>query len=245
MAARPRAEVCLEAPEWPPLPASLRRERDGRSVYTRPGSRGTPPPRSCQPRSGAKTGAISPELARADAPAQGRRLRGAGAGAGPVRSEDLSPNGRVSRPPAGLPRTGSEVSGCRARNDGAGRYRPCHAAHRHARARPFQPASGHRRRQLRAGRRVRPAAGGAARHVGSGGHGAPRDGPRPGRQRLSDGGILLAGRRAACRIRDGRVQLPARVQLQARRRAGPVGPGTRVTGVGPAAGPAAGLEPVA
>ena len=33
-----RAEdvVCLEAPEWPPLPASLRRELDGRSVYTRP-----------------------------------------------------------------------------------------------------------------------------------------------------------------------------------------------------------------
>ena len=29
--------VCLEAPEWPPLPASLRRELDGRSVYTRPG----------------------------------------------------------------------------------------------------------------------------------------------------------------------------------------------------------------
>jgi hypothetical protein len=29
--------VCLDAPEWPPLPASLRRELDGRSVYTRPG----------------------------------------------------------------------------------------------------------------------------------------------------------------------------------------------------------------
>jgi len=29
--------VCLEAPEWPLLPASLRRELDGRSVYTRPG----------------------------------------------------------------------------------------------------------------------------------------------------------------------------------------------------------------
>src|SRR4029077_20470843 len=29
--------VCLEAPEWPPLPASLRRELDGRSDYTRPG----------------------------------------------------------------------------------------------------------------------------------------------------------------------------------------------------------------
>jgi len=29
--------VCLEAPEWPPLPTSLRRELDGRSVYTRPG----------------------------------------------------------------------------------------------------------------------------------------------------------------------------------------------------------------
>ena len=27
----------LEAPQWPPLPASLRRELDGRSVYTRPG----------------------------------------------------------------------------------------------------------------------------------------------------------------------------------------------------------------
>jgi hypothetical protein len=30
--------VCLEAPEWPPLPRSLRRELDGRSVYTRPGT---------------------------------------------------------------------------------------------------------------------------------------------------------------------------------------------------------------
>jgi conjugative relaxase-like TrwC/TraI family protein len=29
--------VCVEAPQWPPLPASLRRELDGRSVYTRPG----------------------------------------------------------------------------------------------------------------------------------------------------------------------------------------------------------------
>jgi hypothetical protein len=30
--------VCLEPPEWPPLPASLRRELDGRSVYSRPGA---------------------------------------------------------------------------------------------------------------------------------------------------------------------------------------------------------------
>jgi TrwC relaxase/AAA domain len=29
--------VCLEAPEWPPLPPSLRRDLDGRSIYTRPG----------------------------------------------------------------------------------------------------------------------------------------------------------------------------------------------------------------
>ena len=29
--------VCLEAPEWPPVPPSLRRELDGRSIYTRPG----------------------------------------------------------------------------------------------------------------------------------------------------------------------------------------------------------------
>ena len=29
--------VCLEAPEWPPLPGALRRELDGRSVYSRPG----------------------------------------------------------------------------------------------------------------------------------------------------------------------------------------------------------------
>ena len=35
-----RAEdiVCLEAPEWPPLPRSLRRELDGRSIYTRLGT---------------------------------------------------------------------------------------------------------------------------------------------------------------------------------------------------------------
>jgi hypothetical protein len=30
--------ACLEAPQWPPLPPSLLRESDGRSVYTRPGS---------------------------------------------------------------------------------------------------------------------------------------------------------------------------------------------------------------
>jgi TrwC relaxase/AAA domain len=30
--------VCLEAPQWPPLPASLRRQLDGRSVHTRPGA---------------------------------------------------------------------------------------------------------------------------------------------------------------------------------------------------------------
>jgi len=30
--------VCVEAPEWPPLPSSLRRDLDGRSVYTRPGT---------------------------------------------------------------------------------------------------------------------------------------------------------------------------------------------------------------
>ena len=30
--------VCLEAPEWPPLPASLRRQLDGRSIYARPGA---------------------------------------------------------------------------------------------------------------------------------------------------------------------------------------------------------------
>jgi hypothetical protein len=29
--------MCLEAPQWPPFPASLRRELDGRSVYERPG----------------------------------------------------------------------------------------------------------------------------------------------------------------------------------------------------------------
>ena len=33
----PGTSCRLEAPEWPPLPASLRRELDGRSVYTRPG----------------------------------------------------------------------------------------------------------------------------------------------------------------------------------------------------------------
>jgi hypothetical protein len=30
--------VCVSAPEWPPLPASLRRELDGGSIYTRPGT---------------------------------------------------------------------------------------------------------------------------------------------------------------------------------------------------------------
>src|SRR6266487_1262775 len=30
--------VCLEAPEWPPVPRSLIRDLDGRSVYTRPGT---------------------------------------------------------------------------------------------------------------------------------------------------------------------------------------------------------------
>jgi conjugative relaxase-like TrwC/TraI family protein len=30
--------VCLEAPQWPPLSAALRRDLDGRSIYTRPGT---------------------------------------------------------------------------------------------------------------------------------------------------------------------------------------------------------------
>ena len=30
--------ICLEAPQWPPLPPYLRRQLDGRSVYTRPGT---------------------------------------------------------------------------------------------------------------------------------------------------------------------------------------------------------------
>src|SRR5262249_48111992 len=30
--------ACLEAPEWPPVPRSLIRDLDGRSVYTRPGT---------------------------------------------------------------------------------------------------------------------------------------------------------------------------------------------------------------
>ena len=38
LAGRMGEVVCLEAPEWPPLPASLRRELDGRSVHTRPGA---------------------------------------------------------------------------------------------------------------------------------------------------------------------------------------------------------------
>ena len=37
VAAGPGMWCALEAPQWPPLPASLRRELDGRSVYTRPG----------------------------------------------------------------------------------------------------------------------------------------------------------------------------------------------------------------
>ena len=38
MSGRSGDVVCLEAPEWPPLPRSLRRELDGRSVYMRPGT---------------------------------------------------------------------------------------------------------------------------------------------------------------------------------------------------------------
>jgi len=38
LSGRTREVVCLEAPQWPPLPASLRRQLDGRSVYTRPGT---------------------------------------------------------------------------------------------------------------------------------------------------------------------------------------------------------------
>jgi hypothetical protein len=40
LSGRSGAVVCLEAPEWPPLPPSLRRELDGRSIYTRPGVAG-------------------------------------------------------------------------------------------------------------------------------------------------------------------------------------------------------------
>jgi hypothetical protein len=37
LAGRTGEVVCLEAPQWPPLPAPLCRQLDGRSVYTRPG----------------------------------------------------------------------------------------------------------------------------------------------------------------------------------------------------------------
>ncbi len=38
LAGRVEPVVCLEAPQWLPLPTHLRRELDGRSVYTRPGT---------------------------------------------------------------------------------------------------------------------------------------------------------------------------------------------------------------
>ncbi len=38
LASRVEPVVCLEAPQWPPLPASLIRPLDGRSVYRRPGT---------------------------------------------------------------------------------------------------------------------------------------------------------------------------------------------------------------
>ena len=38
LSGRTRDVVCMEAPQWPPLPAPLRRELDGRSVYSRPGT---------------------------------------------------------------------------------------------------------------------------------------------------------------------------------------------------------------
>jgi hypothetical protein len=37
LSSRTSEVLCLEAPEWPRVPASLRRELDGRSIYTRPG----------------------------------------------------------------------------------------------------------------------------------------------------------------------------------------------------------------
>src|SRR5437899_1678063 len=37
LSGRTGAVVGLEVPQWPPLPSSLRRELDGRSVYPRPG----------------------------------------------------------------------------------------------------------------------------------------------------------------------------------------------------------------
>jgi conjugative relaxase-like TrwC/TraI family protein len=38
MSGRSGEVVCLEAPEWPPLPAALRRQLDDSSIYTRPGA---------------------------------------------------------------------------------------------------------------------------------------------------------------------------------------------------------------
>ena len=38
LAGRTGQVVCLDAPQWPPLPASLRRQLDGRSMDTRPGA---------------------------------------------------------------------------------------------------------------------------------------------------------------------------------------------------------------
>jgi hypothetical protein len=62
--------VCLEAPEWPPLPASLRRELDGRSIYTRPGTAryATAAQLSAEDKLRAHAGAAPAESGRSDRP---------------------------------------------------------------------------------------------------------------------------------------------------------------------------------
>ena len=66
--------VSLEAPQWPPLPDSLRRQLDGRSVYTRPGTERYATAAQLSGRGA--PGRASPEAERAQHAAQASRRTG-------------------------------------------------------------------------------------------------------------------------------------------------------------------------
>ena len=136
--------VCVSAPEWPPLPASLRRELDGGSIYTRPGTHAV-----CDCRAAVRRGAAG-------------RAGASAAGAAPAARTGRTPP-RRRRCGAGSAATGTRAGCTRARDAaraaaGPGRRRlprahlqPYRRGGRRARRAPARPASWPPRR--RPGRR--------------------------------------------------------------------------------------------
>ena len=127
------------------------------------------------------------------------------------------------------------------RSVGGRRYVPHHEPSGARRGRASQPGRCRRRRQLRQGRGLLPAGRRGARLVGRLAQRPGRERARPDRRVLLDYRVLHARRRAAAAVRGRPVQLPGRLQLQARRRADPGRHQRHPRAAAQGAGPGAGL----